>query len=81
MSNKSVFVKYLGDVFVNSLGLALYSSGSVRIERAGTGKSLGVMKFDGVEAAGEWFCSHEGNNAQRVNAICNNYLFGEDQNA
>lgn len=65
---KSTFVKFLGSAHLNFTNIALYSSGSVRVENVVNGKSLAAKQFASVEAAEEWFDSFDGNNTTRLHA-------------
>lgn len=65
---KSTFVKFLGSAHLNYTNIALYSSGSVRVENVVNGKCLAVKRFPSVESAEEWFDSFDGKNMDRLNA-------------
>lgn len=65
---KSTFVKFLGSAHLNYTNIALYSSGSVRVENVVNGNCLAVKQFPSVESAEEWFDSFDGKNTDRLNA-------------
>jgi len=68
--SKSRFVTYLGRAHINSLNLALYTSGAVRVENVVNGKCVAARQFESTDAAQEWFDGFDGNNTARtVSAI------------
>lgn len=62
----SKFVKFLGKAHINTLNIALYSGGAIRVENVINGKCLAARQFEDVEAASGWFDSFPGDNTSRT---------------
>lgn len=60
------FIKYLGEAHINAMNVALYDSGSLRVENVVNNKSVYARKFESVSAAEQWFESIGDTNAQRT---------------
>jgi hypothetical protein len=76
----SKFVKYLGEAHINQMNIALYDSGSIRVENVVNQKSIGARAFDSVADAEEWFESIGETNTERTWA-CIQSLKHADQKA
>jgi hypothetical protein len=70
------FLKYLGSAHVNYMNLALYESGSVRVENVVNNHTMGIRKFESVEAAEAWFESLGEKNLDRTVAAIENLYQG-----
>ncbi len=73
------FIKYLGAAHINHMNVALYDTGSLRVENVVNQKSIGARKFESVSAASDWFESIGDTNAERTLACIRSIKRADDQ--
>lgn len=73
------FIKYLGEAHINEMNVALYDSGSLRVENVVNNKSIGARQFESVSAAEDWFESIGDTNAERTWACIKSIKRADEQ--